>query len=235
MHKIYKILFLFLLLIPATSYSQIEKVRNLPYIDQRRMHFGFMLGVSSMDMEFVHNGNIWEDGSQWYAEVPSFSPGFAVGLVGDYAFTENISLRLTPSMYFGNKYVKMKDMTTGEIVNQDIKSNYLMVPLNLKLAARRVNNYRPYIMAGGSFGMDLSKRRETPIQLKRFDTFVEIGLGCDIYLPFFKLIPELKFCFGLLDILQHDREGLRDPTLVKYTDNMSKATSRLVVLSFYFE
>ena len=126
MRKILKFLLLAVSLTPCLLYSQSEKLRNLPYIDQRRIHFGFMLGVHTQDIEFVHNGIVSEDGSQWVAEIPGFSPGFAVGLVGDYAFTENLSLRLTPSMYFGSKYIKMVDLNTGEKENQDIKSNYLM-------------------------------------------------------------------------------------------------------------
>ncbi len=235
MRKILKFLLLAVSLTPCLLYSQSEKLRNLPYIDQRRIHFGFMLGVHTQDIEFVHNGIVSEDGSQWVAEIPGFSPGFAVGLVGDYAFTENLSLRLTPSMYFGSKYIKMVDLNTGEKENQDIKSNYLMVPLSLKYAARRVNNYRPYLIAGASAGLDLSKRKDTPILLKRFDTYIEVGLGCDLYLPFFKLIPELKFSFGMLDILQHNRDDLRDKTMIRYSEGISKATSRMVVLSFYFE
>ncbi len=30
-------------------------------------------------------------------------------------------------------------------------------------------------------------------------------LGCDIYLPFFKLCPEVRFCFGLKDLWEKDR------------------------------
>ena len=42
----------------------------------------------------------------------------------------------------------------------------------------------------------------------RSNTYVEVGLGCDFYLPFFKLIPELKFCFGLANLLKKDRPDL---------------------------
>ena len=44
--------------------------------------------------------------------------------------------------------------------------------------------------------------------MKSSDFMVSVGFGCDIYLPYFKLIPELKFCFGLTDVLKHDRPDL---------------------------
>ena len=56
-----------------------------------------------------------------------------------------------------------------------------------------------------------------------------------IYLPFFKLCPELKFSFGLVDLLEKDRGDLTDPELIKYPNSLSKATSRMVTLTFNFE
>ena len=57
----------------------------------------------------------------------------------------------------------------------------------------------------------------------------------NFYLPFFKLIPELKFCFGLADILVKNRKDLTDMNMLKYTQSLDKASSRMVVLTFYFE
>ena len=71
--------------------------------------------------------------------------------------------------------------------------------------------------------------------MKKFDFMVEAGVGCDFYLPFFKLIPELKFCFSLKDVLNKDRSDLLDENLKKFTDSVDKAVSKMIVLSFYFE
>lgn len=229
------LLSLILILFSFAGYAQKEKVKYLPYVDQRRVHFGFMLGMHTQDLVFTQNGYTTDDGENWFAEVPNFSPGFAVGLMGDLAFTESLNLRFTPSMYFGSKTVKFREHNSKERVTQDVKSNYLALPVGLRYSSQRINNYRPYIMTGISPMIDLSKRKDTPILLKRFDACIEIGLGCDIYLPYFKLIPELKFSFGLLDLLEKNRKDLKDPTMIKYTQSLDKAKSRMVVLSFYFE
>ena len=60
-------------------------------------------------------------------------------------------------------------------------------------------------------------------------------MGCDIYLPFFKLIPELKFSFGLLDILKKKRSDLIDGTLMKYTYSLDDAHTKMITLTLYFE
>ena len=71
--------------------------------------------------------------------------------------------------------------------------------------------------------------------MKPMDCYLEVGMGCDVYLPFFKLIPELKFCFGLADILQKDRSDLIDASLHKFTKSVDEARSRMIVLTLYFE
>ena len=116
-----------------------------------------------------------------------------------------------------------------------VRSNYLTFPLDVKYSAFRVNNYRPYLIGGIYGAFDLGRKKGNPILLKGTDFGVEFGIGCDIYLPFFKLIPELKFCFGLSDVVKHKRNDLVDPLDIKYTQAVSKAFSRLVVLSIYFE
>ena len=52
----------------------------------------------------------------------------------------------------------------------------------------------------------------------------------------FKFNPEIKFCFGLIDVIDQDRSDLSDdPNKLKFTQSISKATSQMMVLTFYFE
>ena len=99
----------------------------------------------------------------------------------------------------------------------------------------RLNNYRPYLIGGIYGSVDIGRKKGNPILLKSTDFGFEFGLGCDIYLPYFKLCPELKFCFGLVNLLEKDRPDLVDQANIKYTDALSKATSRMVILTFNFE
>jgi len=62
--------------------------------------------------------------------------------------------------------------------------------------------------------------------LRGVDYGVEFGLGCDIYLPYFKLCPELKFCFGLADVLEPDRSDLANPLDRVHSQALSHRPSR---------
>ncbi|MBQ2186555.1 MAG: PorT family protein, partial [Bacteroidaceae bacterium] len=109
------------------------------------------------------------------------------------------------------------------------------VPVDVKFSAPRWNNFRPYLIAGASPTVDLTTRKHAALMMKPFDCYLELGMGCDIYLPFFKLIPELKFCIGLADILKKNRSDLIDNTLEKFTHSLDGAQSKLIVFTLYFE
>ena len=82
----------------------------------------------------------------------------------------------------------------------------------------------------------MGKERPGQLRFKDIDFMVTVGMGCDLYLPFFKLCPELKFCFGLKNILEKKRPDLKDnPEMMRFTQSVDKAQDNMVVLTFYFE
>lgn len=214
--------------------AQKERVKNQPYADLKWFHLGFHVGIHSQDLLLTHTG-VTTNGETWFAEIPSYSPGFSVGVIGDMYLNPYFNLRFTPSIHFGDKKFTFIEQNTGEKFTTNVRSSYLNFPLDVKYTALRLNNYRPYIIAGLYGSFDIGRKKGNPILLKSTDFGLEFGLGCDIYLPFFKLCPELKFCFGLVDLLEKDRKDLVDQTNIKYTDALSKATSRMVILTFNFE
>ena len=223
-------------LLAACSLSaQTRKVQNRPYIDQRIWHYGLLIGVHTQDIKFRNNGHTTENGEQWFADVPEYSPGFSVGVLGELYLNKYMSLRFIPTLYFGDKQVVFHEQNSGEEKRQGIKSAYVGVPVNVKFASERFNNYRPYVVAGVSPMVNLSITRRKNLLLKPFDCYAEIGMGCDIYLPFFKLNPEIKFCFGLANIIEKNRHDLTDKSLYKFTQSVDKGMSRMIVLTFYFE
>ena len=224
-----------LLLLPLGAVAQERKVQNKPYIDYRRLHYGFFVGMHVQDMEFVNNGFVTESGEAWYADVAQYNPGFSVGVLADLRLGEHFSLRAIPTMHFGQNNIVFREQNSGELSRQSVKTTYIALPLHVKFAAERFNNYRPYITAGVDPMLNLTVKKQKQLLLKKFDLMLEFGLGCDFYLPFFKLIPEVKFAFSLLDVLQKNRKDLLDANLLKFTQSVDKVTSKMIIISFYFE
>lgn len=235
MKKILSIILLLLLVAPMATTAQERKVQNRPYIDFRRLHYGFFFGLHSQDMELANNGFVTANGEQWYADVAAYNPGFSVGVLADLRVNTYLAVRLLPTLHFGEKQVVFRELNSGNRERQQIKSTYISLPLDLKFSAQRFNNYRPYIIAGASPMLDLTVKKQRQLLLKKFDFMLEFGMGCDFYLPFFKFNPELKFCFSLLDVLEKNRSDLLDENYKKFTDSVNKAVAKMIVLSFYFE
>lgn len=226
-------------LLPQRNFAQERKVQNRPYIDMRRWHYGFLFGLHTQDLEFVNNGYLYalDDGTQesWFADVPAYNPGFSVGVLGELYLNQYFSLRFIPAMHFGDKQACFREQESGRLETQSIKSTYFSTSIDVKYSAQRFNNYRPYVMAGVAPMFDLTVKKQKALLTRRFDFALELGVGCDLYMPFFKLIPELKFCFGLVDLLVKERNDLIDKNLLKYTQSLDGASSRMMVLIFYFE
>lgn len=231
-----KIIILFCLnLVFAGLFAQRQKPKNQPYGDYKLYHFGISVGMNFQDLNLTNSGFIGENGETWYATIPNYSPGFTVGLIADLYLNPYMNLRFSPSLSFGDKSIEFVEPTLGESFKTNVRSNYLMAPLDLKFRSMRLNNYRPYILAGAYAALDLGIKKDEPVLLTRMDYGISIGLGCDFYLPIVKVIPEIRFCFGLKNVIEKNRSDLTDFSLQKYTDAISRGSSRMVVITLNFE
>lgn len=232
-----KRLFLFIglgCLISSAVFGQKERPKNQPYADFKMFHLGFHVGIHAQDLILTNTGYT-ENGETLFAEIPSYSPGFSVGVIGDMFLNPYMNLRFTPTLHFGDKQFMFIEQNTQETFSTVVRSSYLSFPLSVKYTALRLNNYRPYLIGGVYGAFDMGRKKGNPLLLKGVDYGVEFGFGCDIYLPYFKLCPELRFSFGLVDLLEKDRDDLNDAEMIKYTKALSKATSRMITLTFNFE
>lgn len=236
---------LLLIATALTAVAQGRKVQNKPYIDLRTLHFGISIGLHMQDMEVNNVGpQLLDDGTQRtvVSEVDTWNPGFSVGVLTDLRLSQHLSLRVLPTLHFGSKHLVFRDFDdlndSGKPreSTQDMKNTYLAVPVNLKFSAERFNNYRPYLIGGVSPMINLTGKDQDYVHLKRFDTMVEVGMGCDFYLPFFKLIPELKFCYSLSNSLnkKHVNE-LTDVNKRIFSNSIDRTSSKMIVLTLYFE
>ena len=235
----------------ATAIAQERTVQNRPYTDLRKFHFGVFVGTHLQDIEFKNVGPQlieMEDGTMAEKLVTCdqdrWDPGFNVGVLGEARLTEFFQFRVAPAMYFGTRHLVFRNYSnvdsegnpTPTEQRQDLKSAYVSCAFDLIFAAPRFNNYRPYMIAGLNPMLNLSAKDNDYIKLKNSDLFFEVGLGCDFYLPFFKLRPELKFMLGITNNLDTKHgDNLRDKNMAMYTKSVSESYSKMFVLTFYFE
>ena len=239
-----------------TSSAQRLLLKNLTTFDERRLHFGFTLGLSTTDFGFTHYNVIGDnprfdkdkldvvDGKEITAlervraDISTLTPGFTVGIVTNLRLAESFDLRFLPGMSFGERKlvynIPIVDINeTGTLNSYSIKSTFLDFPLLLKYKSKKMNNQRPYLIAGGAFRIDISKSgQEDLVRLKPMSTYLEAGVGWDSYLQFFRLSTELKFSFGMDNVLD---VGPKNSQLQVYSNAFSRLTSNMFTFSFHFE
>lgn len=238
-----------LTLLPVALLAQERTVQNRPYTDLRNLHFGVLVGTHLQDLEFVNVGpqTITNDDGITQQVIVStdqdrWDAGFNVGVLAELRLSTHFQLRVAPAMYFGARHIMfrnyslLKENGAPTERRQDLKTAYVSSAFDLIAAAPRFNNHRPYVMAGLNPMVNLSGKGNDYLKLKKFDAFLEVGVGCDFYLPYFKLRPELKFMYGLTNCLNtnHDKD-IRDKSMLPYTNSVNSARSKMIVLTFYFE
>jgi hypothetical protein len=219
----------------ADIFAQKQKVKNQPYGDQKLYHFGISVGMNFQDIILINSGGGSENGETWFATIPDYSPGFSVGLLADLYLNQYMNLRFSPMLHFGDKNFEFVEPDTRQNYQVSIRSNYMTGSLDLKIRSVRLNNYRPYVLAGIYSALDLGREPDKAVYLKPLDYGITIGLGSDFYFPIIKVAPEIRFTFGLRDIIEHNRTDVTDNSLIKYINAVSKGTTRMISIIFNFE
>lgn len=245
-------LFILLLIMCGTSIAvkaQDRVAQFRPYCDLRPFHLGVTVGTHMQDTELQNAGIqtlVDADGNPYESIVTAdqnrWDIGFHVGMLGEMRIDEYFALRVAPTIYFGNRhftfqnYKRLDAEGYPEMARQDMKTAYIGCDVDIIYAAKRFNNHRPYFMVGATPMLNLTTRANDYLQMKNYDTYLELGMGCDFYMPFFKLRPELKFMFGLGNSLNTKHaDKISDPVMQQYAKSVNKATSKVIALTFYFE
>ena len=210
--------------------GQVAKVQNKPGYDYKWIHFGFMVGLNTMD--FAFDRPAVSDIDPWYfADMSKPSPGFQVSIVSDLRMGDRLSLRFLPGITFGSRELYFYD-NEGLARTLKVESNFLDFPLLVKYKSWRVNNYRPYLIGGIDVRYDMAARKAYEaggafVRLKPLDFYLELGFGIDYFLQYFKFSPELKVSAGFRDVKIHEPD--------RYGNSISRLNSYVVMLCFYFE
>jgi hypothetical protein len=241
---------LYILLFSSFSavHAQKKRVKNSPEYDDKPIHFGYTMGINVMDFYFGRNytGN---KPDTLYADQPALTLGFQVGMVSDFRLGEYFNLRILPSFNFGQRnlyfyrYAKPGADLTKPNENlqyydkKEIESSMLDLPILIKYKAKRINNFRPYFIAGASARYDLAAKSKFDeakgevLLLKPLDFYGEVGFGMDFYMPYFKLSTEIKFSLGIFDILNHKLPDANP----EYVNSLKSLNSNILMFSLHFE
>ncbi|MEK9603837.1 MAG: porin family protein [Flavobacteriaceae bacterium] len=218
-----------------------ETIINLPNFDDRFLHYGYYLGVNSYDFKFSYEKEYYQKESN-DIEVLS-KTGFNVGLIGDLRINKYINLRIEPGLYYSKRdlmYPENDKFTNDSDRLREVKSTYIHLPLILKFSTARINNFRPFILAGISTDFNLSSNHKNTddnfsnvFRTEPQNTNYEIGLGFDFYLFYFKFSPSIRGIFSMKNELVPDNPNSSGPS--PWTSPITKMVSRGFAINLTFE
>ena len=226
-------LLLFFFLLNVYSQSGNTKITNLQNFDQKKIHFGYFVGMNNYNykLDYVINPD--------KRTLINKQTGINVGLIGDLKLRKNLNLRFEPGLYTNKSEIVFYDRQKLPKISdtlRSMKSTYIHLPLLLKYSAKRLNNFKPYILGGLSTSFNLSSNQNSPDDNKngvfrlRTNTFYyELGFGIDFYLPYFKFSPSIRGVFSLKNELVPDS----DPES-PWTSNIDKMSARAIFINFSF-
>ena len=227
---------IFLLLISSfSSFGQRhKKPQNLPRYDFKKIHFGFTLGINSLNFNINKNKKFLENDTL-LSTLSQDQKGFNLGIVSNLRLSRYTDLRFIPTLVFGERILNYQFNETSNLNLNDkrIESTLIDFPISLKYKSERYNNFRTYVMCGIKYSLDIASQSEIDdegqelVKLNNHDLMLEGGFGIDFYLQYFKFSPQIKISHGIINILS------KDNTLYTQTLNNLKTSSWM--LSFTFE
>ncbi len=207
-----------------------DKVINLENFDKKTWSWGYFLGMNSYDFRFdyeLDRGDI----------LVQRNLGFNIGLIGNVRINDYIDFRLEPGVIFTSRILEFPQFEENRDRIREVESNYVHVPFLVKFSTKRLNNFKPFIVAGGSIAHNLSSNQDNPsdntsgqFRSKDWTTYIEVGFGIDFYTEFFKFSPSIRGVFGQSDEIVPDTNP-NSP----WTRNINKMTTRGVFVNFTFQ
>ena len=207
---------------------------NMPNYDARKtIHFGFTLGLNNNDFKVRLSRDFLNIDTLQGIGIKKF-PGFILGGIADFALGDYFTLRTLPSIAFAQRNISYRFENAARNREVKVESVYLELPVHLKVRTQRFGNYRFYTIYGIKYSHDLAsninanRSLNDPVVAVYPNSFsYEVGLGFDIYFPFFKLSPELKITNSFNNVLVKDG--------YVYTEAFDGFWSRIVNFSLHFE
>ena len=224
----------FILIVLAANNLNAQKKDIVEYHqnwDKQKVFWGYYLGINNKDYKISYLDN-----DDTFINV-SPSIGFDVGLIGDLRLHKNINLRLEPGLSSNTKELDFTHIPGGAQDSiRKVNATYLRVPLLFKFSTDRYNNIRPYTIAGVSYDYNFSSNQDNPddneqgeFRMKKNNFSYELGIGIDIYLPYFIFSPSIRGIFAITDELVSD-ESESSP----WTGNVDFFGTRGVFLKLAF-
>lgn len=192
--------------------------QNLLEYDQRLLTYGFTLGAHTSTLR-LHFDDAFTSGK--YSDVANIVSrnafGFSIGFLANLRLVQYLDIRIMPKVAF-YQYTLEHQYIDRDVRDKVFFADFTAVdlPVMLKYKSQRRKNFRMFYVGGLTPTIDVTGKRqreeneEDGLQLSGDNLALEVGFGSDIYFPFFRFSPEIRYSYGLVNVLKNKNNDVGD-------------------------
>jgi hypothetical protein len=203
---------------------------NFKDFNKKSYYFGINIGFNNSGYKlyqskfFINNESIQV--TQGASEV-----GVNMHMVTNLKIGEYFDFRFLPGFSFAQRGFEFTNVSDNSTYVRKIESVFFEMPFHLRFKSEPYKDKRLFVVAGLKYSYDVqtnSKSRKTLLKIAPHDFQYEVGVGIQMFYPYFIFSPEIKFSRGLGNLLLYDRAQNE----AKVLENV---VSQIFTISFNFE
>jgi hypothetical protein len=203
---------------------------NFRDFNRKSYYFGINLGFNNSGYSLLHSRNFINNDSVRITQG-SRTIGVNMHMITNLKLGEYFDFRFLPGFSFAQRGFEYTPVSDGLVNRRNIESVFFEMPFQVRFKSDPYKDKRLFVVGGLKYSYDVqsnSKSRRTVIKIAPHDFQYEVGVGMQIFYPYFIFSPEIKFSRGLSNILIYD--GSNNETRV-----LENVVSQIFTISFNFE
>lgn len=193
-------------------------------------YFGINLGFNNTGFHVSRSGTFINNDS-FNITAGRSNTGLNMHMITNLKIGDFFDFRFIPGFSFAQRGFEYVEIQTGNTRIREIESVFVEMPFQLRYKSLPYKDKRMFVLAGLKYSYDVqtnSKSRKSLLKVSPHDFQYEVGLGIQMFYPFFIFSPEIKFSRGLSNLIIYENNKIESRVL----DNV---TSQIFTISFNFE
>jgi len=203
---------------------------NFRDFNRKSYYFGINIGFNSSGYKLQQSGFFINNDSIKVTEGNS-EIGVNMHMITNLKLGEYFDFRFLPGFSFAQRGLEFTSVATSDVIERKIESVFFELPFHIRFKSEPYKDKRMFVVAGLKYSYDVqtnSKSRKSLIKIAPHDFQYELGVGMQMFYPYFIFSPEIKFSRGLGNILIYDKSQNEARVL-------ENVVSQIFTISFNFE
>jgi hypothetical protein len=214
--------------------AQINAGKNYNFRDfqDKSYYFGLTLGMNSTGYNiqqskfFINNDSL---------RVTQGANGIGINLhmIANLKMGDYFDFRFLPGFAFSGRSFEFKSIESNKTITRSVESVFFEMPFHIRYKSDPYKDKRFFVLAGLKYNYDVSsnsnsRKAATLIKITPHDFQWEVGIGAQMFFPYFIFSPEIKYSRGLGNILIYDNN-------LNESKVLENVVSQIFTISLHFE